>query len=134
MESYLIDTTDVLAVADVVAAYWELTSPELLCSPNFLGPDVSSVRNGKYTPIICKEGDEVLGVMLIKEENNGIYYPAMKGTLPETLAPILESMVECAQDNYDTLEAKTDNQFIHELAESIDRPMTREGNTLTWSK
>jgi hypothetical protein len=68
--------------------------------------------------------------MCIKEKTHGIYYPVMKGDQ----SAVLESMVECAQDNFDHLTAVTDNQFIHQLAENIDRPMTRTDNTLTWSK
>lgn len=127
MESHIATADEFMRVGE---AYWNLSDPALICSPNFPGPDMSQIVSGKFTPILCTEGDEVLGVMLIKEQNHGIYYPVMKGDY----SAVLESMVECAQDNYDHLAAQTDNEFIHELAESIDRPMTRKGSTLVWSK
>ena len=134
MQSYLVDRKDKDALALVEQAYWDLFDMSLLCAPGFTGPSIGEVKSGRFQAILCKEDNKVIGVMCVKTKTNGVYYPAMKGTMPETLGPILESMVECAQENYDTLEAKTDNQFIHELAESINRPMTRVGNTLTWSK
>lgn len=115
---------------EIEQAYWDLADPALICSPNFPAPDMSQIWSGTFIPIVCKDGDEIVGVMCIKSENNGIYYPVMKGDQ----AAVLASLCACAQDNFDSLIAVTDNQFIHYLAQQGGRPFVANGNTLTWSK
>jgi hypothetical protein len=115
---------------EIEQAYWDLADPALICAPNFQSPDMSSIWAGKFIPIVCKEGDEIVGLMCIKEETNGIYYPVMKGDL----AAVLANMCAFAQDTFDHLTATTDNEFIHGLAQRGGRPFTRDGNTLNWSR
>lgn len=114
----------------VEQAYWDLADPALLCAPNFTAPSMSAVISGKFTAILCEDDGKVVGVMCVKNEDHGIYYPVMKGNY----AAVLASLCECAQDNFDSLSARTDNQYIHELAAASGRPYTYDGNTLVWSK
>lgn len=135
MRSYLVDRKNKDELAAVEKAYMELFDPALLCAPDFPGPSMGELRSGRFKAILCRNiKGLVVGAMCIKTKENGIYYPVMKGGTPEAKAAVLESMVACAQNNFDTLEAYTTNEFIHELARKIDRPMTYDNFKLTWEK
>ena len=129
MESYIAEI-NYDNMAKIEQAYWDLFKPELQCADDFRTPNMASLWAGSFVPIICEDEGEIVGVMCIKPETGGIYYPVMKGDYVAVLA----SMVDCAQDNFDTLTAHTENEFIHELAVSIERPMEFDGYTLNWSK
>ncbi len=129
MESYLVNVSDAVQLAEVEQAYWDLYAIDLLCAPGFTAPSMAEIRSGKFSPIICKENELVVGVMVVKNQTNGIYYPAMKGDY----VAILESMCLCARQEFGYLTAQTDNQLIHQVAEQLDTPgVTREGNTQRW--
>lgn len=114
----------------VEQAYWDLYSEELLCSPNFTAPDRAQIESGRFIPIICTEGEEVLGVMCIKAVDNGVYYPSMK----RDYVAVLRSMCACAQENFDSLVATTDNGLIHALAVEGGLPFDYVDGVIVWSK
>lgn len=117
-------------MTEIEQAYWDLADPVLLCAPNFPSPDMAQIWSGTFVPIVCKEGDEVVGVMCIKAETNGVYYPVMKG---DHMA-VLRSMCACAQEEFDSLTATTDNAYIHELARNGGLPFDLVDGVIVWSK
>lgn len=130
MQSY-IPEINFDTMREIEQAYWDLYQDDLRCSPNFATPEMSQIWSGKFIPIVCKEGDEIVGVMCVKAETNGIYYPVMKGDL----AAVLGSMCACAQENFDSLTASTNNEYIHQLAQAAGQPFEYDDNhIIVWSK
>lgn len=114
----------------VEQAYWDLFRKDLLCADNFTSPDIGQIKSGTFTAIICEDHGEVVGVMCIKNQNNGVYYPAMKGND----VAVLRSMCALAQEEFDSLTATTDNAYIHGLAKNGGLPFDLVDGVIVWSK
>jgi len=114
----------------VEQAYWDLSNPDLLCAPNFTAPSMSEIISGKFTAIVCEDRGKVVGVMCVKNEDHGVFYPSMRGNH----VAILRSMCALAQETFDSLTAKTENEYIIKLAQAGGLPFDLIDGVIVWSK
>lgn len=131
MQSRLLDRDSKSDFAAAEQGYWDLFDPAIACAPGFTTPSLDDIKRGKFDLIMCYEGEELVGLMCIRLDNYGVYYPVMRGDY----AAVLGNMCAFAQETYPRLTAQTENEFIHELAIRSGQPFDYDENhVIIWSK
>jgi hypothetical protein len=101
----------------------------LNCWEGQAGPDGKSLQYRYSTAVVCKDGDEIIGAVLLR--GNEVYYPYIKPGYD--LRQVLRSLTTKAFDHVGYLHANTANEVILETAMTMGEPrVSRNGNELEW--